>query len=506
MEDGERQHLLNEIAKRDQIIALLEQKVDMLTRRIFGVKSEALDPAQLEMLFGGDEAKKAEAAGGQDDAPAAEEKTPKRRKQRKGGPRLPEHLPVEETVIVPLVVQAAPDEYREIGEEVTERLDYKPARFVRQRSVRKKFVRKEAPLSAPVIAPLPPCLQERCLATPGLIAEVLHRKYTLHQPLYRMAEEFLRLGVDLARQTLCDWTKLAANWLEAIYRHIAEEHHQSGFVQIDETPIHYLEPGCGKARQGYLWTSSIPGGSVLYHWQKGRDQSGIDHLLGMNKTEVAKHKRTIQCDGFSAYPSWAKGKPHITLMGCHAHVRRKFYEAKDQAPRIVAWVLKQLANLYRIEERLRENRAGPALREAVRQSESRPIHQRLKRAIELLAKRRYILRFGAALNYALNQWGHLEVYLSDGRVPIDNNLVENAIRPSKLGARNWMFIGREEAGGKAAVIYTIIENCRRLDINPREYLEDVLTRLPAMTNQETWQMTPVNWQRSRQGKPLRQAA
>lgn len=275
-----------------------------------------------------------------------------------------------------------------------------------------------------------------------------------------------------------------------------------------QTPIRYLDPGGGKTRSGYLWTSNIPGGSVFYHWQTGRDQSGITGLLGVPDAEAAM-PRVIQCDGFSAYPSWARGKPHITLMGCHAHVRRKFFEAKDQSPRLVAWILRQLGHLYQIEKRLRQSASAPVLREAMRASQSAPIHARLKKLFDRLLQRRSILPrslLGAAVRYALNQWNNLTVYLADGRVEIDNNLVENAIRPTKLGAKNWLFIGREEAGEKSAILYTVIENCRRLGTDPRVYLTDVLTRLPAMKIQDAHTLTPANWLRASPSSRVKRAA
>ena len=167
----------------------------------------------------------------------------------------------------------------------------------------------------------------------------------------------------------------------------------------------------------------------------------------------------LQCDGYAVYPSWSKDKPWIQLMGCHSHVRRKFFEATDQSPRLVAWILRQLAHLYQIEKRLRETQAGPALRQAVRAAESSLIHRRLKKAIDKLALRRSILpksKLGKAISYAIH--------------------------------------------------YTIVENCRRLGINPKEYLTDVLTRLPGMLAKDAHTLTQVNWLKSRNGKPERMVA
>ena len=510
MEDEERQKLLDENASLRAEVAQLKQTIDALVRRIFGARSEALDPAQLELLLGPDTSKKAPAAVPADPGPAAEippHQKPARKQPR--APRIPENLPVtEERILEPAEVIAEPGAWRRIGEETREQLHYQRGSFSRIRTVRPKYVRISDPLTKPIIAPLPPSLQDRCIATPALIAEVLDNRFTCHLPYYRQAEMFARLGVNLHRKTLCEWTLLASDWLAIIYREIQYEHWRCTYRQLDETPIDYLEPGHGKTKTGYLWVSNIPGGSVIYHWRKGRDQGGITDLFDSDPSAAA-HPTVIQCDGFSAYPAWAKGKKHVTLMGCHAHVRRKFFEARDQSPRLVGWILRQLAHLYHIEKQLRETQASAVQREAMRASQSRPIHQRLKKLFGRLALRRSILpksNLGKAISYALNQWPNLETYLTDGRVEIDNNLVENAIRPTKLGAKNWLFIGAEHAGEKSAIIYTLVENCRRLGINPRDYLEDVLTRLPGMMASEAASLTPANWLKARSGKVGRAAA
>jgi transposase len=519
MDDAERQHLLDEIAKRDAIIErqaaeiqLLRQAIDALTRRIFGVSSEKLDAAQLELLLDVDAAKKAPAADPADHGPAAEIKDHKKRSQKTRAPRIPDHLPVQREELLPAEVQLEPAAFRRIGEEVREQLGFKPAEFYRIQLVRPKYVRIDTPVAKPVIAPLPQSLQERCIATPGLIAEVIDNRFVCHLPYYRQQEIFARLGVHIHRKTLCDWTLLASDWLAIIHRAIQHEHWRCPYRQIDETPIRYLQPGTGKAQPGYLWTSNIPGGSVFYHWHDGRDAAGLDALFEKQQAPIGQASqelpRIIQCDGYSAYPSWAKDKPWIKLMGCHAHMRRKFFEATEQSPRLVVWILRQIAHLYYIESKLRAARAGPALRQAVRAAESRMIHQRLHKAITQLAKRRILpkSKLGKAIHYALRQWPQLQLFLADGRVEIDNNLVENAIRPTKLGAKNWLFLGNVESGKKCAILYTIVENCRRLGINPREYLEDVLTRLPAMKASDAATLTPANWLAARTAKAARSAA
>ena len=191
----------------------------------------------------------------------------------------------------------------------------------------------------------------------------------------------------------------------------------------------------------------------------------------------------------------------IELAGCWAHVRRKFYEALDQSPRTAGWLMRQIQHLYRIEANLREHRAGPRLRQAVRASQSRSIVERIQRAlVRLKSSGRYLPQslLGQAMDYALGQWPTLEVFLKEGRVEIDNNLVENTIRPTVIGKKNWLFIGDADAGQRSAIIYTVIESCRRRGLDPYAYLRDVLTRLPNMTNWQIPEVTPQAWGRMRQ--------
>jgi hypothetical protein len=203
---------------------------------------------------------------------------------------------------------------------------------------------------------------------------------------------------------------------------------------------------------------------------------------------------TIQCDGYAGYGAFANRRPStITLAGCWAHVRRKFYDALEQTPRTAGWLLRQIQHLYQVEAHLRKHRAGPRLRLAVRAHQSRPIVERLKKAlVRLKAGGRHLPQslLGQAIDYTLGQWPSLEIFLGDGRVEIDNNLVENAIRPTAIGKKNWLFVGAGGAGERSAIVYTVMESCRRRAIDPWAYLRDVLTRLPHLTNQQIGQVTP----------------
>jgi transposase len=470
---------------------LLRQKVDLLVRRMFGASSEKLDPAQLELLqlASGPATQQTPVSQPAQAARATQPRSPK-------AARLPDSLPVVEEVIDPELVKAQPEAWRCIGQEVSEQLDYEPGRFLKRRVVRRKYVHRTQLDSVPVIAPLPACLQERGLAAPGLLAHILVSKYCDHLPLYRQEQIFQqRHGVNLPRQTLARWVELAADWLKPIYEHIRTGVLGGGYVQIDETPIEYLEPGNGKTKLGYLWTSNRPGGDVFYCWHTSRAAECLERIVPVD------FKGTVQCDGYSGYRSFANGrKGTITLAGCWAHARRGFYEAREQAPRVCGWILRQIQNLYRIESVLRDKKAGKVLRQAVRAHQSRPIVERIGRAlVRLKAHGHYLPKslLGQAIDYALGQWSTLQVYLSDGRIELDNNLVENAIRPTAIGKKNWLFIGIADAGQRGAIIYTLIENCRRRGLDPYAYLQDVLTRLPHMTNHQIPEVTPETWCKAR---------
>jgi len=320
---------------------LLREKVNLLLRRVFGASSEQLDPAQLQLLLSGVELV-APAAEPQGQAPTAKAQVQAPRKAKVQ--RLPQNLPVVEEVIDPEPVKAAPEQFRQIGQEVSEQLDYEPARYFCRRVVRRTYVSKAAPDNAPVTAPLPPTLQERCLATPALLAQVVVSKYCDHLPLYRQEQILARRhGINLPRQTLARWVELVAQWLTPVYQQIKTGVMDGGYVQVDETPINYLEPGAGRALKGFLWTGSRPGGDVFFDWHPSRAGTCLDTVVPLN------FKGTVQCDGYDAYSRLAQRSGQvIKLAYCWAHVRRKFDEALEGAPRIAAWMLKQIQLLYRV--------------------------------------------------------------------------------------------------------------------------------------------------------------
>lgn len=499
--------LMQDYAQLKQDNAVLRLKIDAMARKLFGKSSEKLDPEQLQLVFDalqkGDpnsELKKPEASGLNADNSEADEATvtiattkPAKRKKRSLD-ELIEGLPVIDVIIEPEAVKADPGAWRRMGEEVTKLIDYTPGKFNCERIIRPKYVRIEAAHEAPIIGVLP-TLQERCIATPKLIAHTLSNRFELHLPYYRIEQMYARQGVAIPRQTLCGWTGMAHDASALIIKAIKREVFADGYVQIDETPIKYQDPERqGVCGTGYLWVVHNPVRNISYmEWHTGRSTACLESLVPADYTGI------IQCDGYGVYTTFLKSATHsagsIILAGCLAHARRKFFEAKAEGED-PQWVLLQIQKLYQIEAQLREARASPIEVRVRRQDQSALILERIKTKLqELQQSRLHRPRSltGKAISYTLNQWEKLIVYLRDGRVQIDNNLVENTIRPSAIGKKNWLFMGDAKSGERAATFYTLIGNCHRQNINAEEYLTDMLTRLPRATTKTVGQLTPHAW-------------
>jgi transposase len=333
---------------------LLRQKLDALARRIFGRKSEHLDAAQLELLLSGLARERVvETPAPQSQAAS---RTPSVRTTRRI--RTPEDLEVVREVIEPEEVLADPEKWRQISAEVTRRLDFNPAKFFWKETVRPKYLPLEGRELPPLIAPAPAQVADHSLAAPGLLAELLVRKYCDHLPFYRQEQIFWqRHGVFIARQQMAQWTAQSVRLLSGITDALLGELRQSGYAQVDETPVRYQDPELsGRCGQGYLWTALVPGRCVIYQWHASRAAQCLETLLGRD------FAGKLQSDGYSAYPAFAKGKEELKLFGCWAHARRGFYEALEQAPQVAGWILHQIGLLYRWEEELRQTRAGPVER------------------------------------------------------------------------------------------------------------------------------------------------
>jgi len=506
---------------------ILRQKLDAFIRRYFGKKGETLDSHQLQLLLAGLNALEAEPVAPAPAAPAI--KPPQTRAARKPARSgLPENLPIEETVIIPDEVKANPEQFREIEKVVTKELDYKPGCFIMRHYVRVKYVRKEvfqtlnntsealaastasqpaantlsaqSPVAAEpkevLIAPLPNRLVEKGLPGVGLLIYLLLSRFEDHLPFFRLEKIFReRHGVPIARQSMIDWMEQLAFWFAPIYEEMKTQLLAGGYLQADETVIRYLDREVpGHSRQGYFWVYSRPGGDVIFDWQTSRGQQAP-------KAFLKDFKGDLQTDGYEVYQALIKVRAleredkesGLLHFCCWAHARRKFFDAKDHDRR-APWFLRQIGSLYEIEKRLRLVKAGPRLREAVRGAESKMILDRIGKALHRVQPRVLAQsNLGRAISYTLNLWAELTRYADHGKIEIDNNLVENAIRPTAIGKKNFLFIGHPDAGGRSAMIYSILGSCRRRGIDPAKYLADVLKHLPDMKRSEIPSVTPGAW-------------
>jgi transposase len=475
---------------------LLRDKVNLMLARLFDKSSESIDPSQLE-LFDSDAAKKTDAAAPADPGPAAETPAQDTTAAKERAPRKPRdlsHLPVEETVLTSREVAANPGAYRLIERIVTDRLDYQPGRILIQRTVREVHVAKDDPDAAPVKPAAPPSLG--LAATPRFAAYVTASKYCHHRPHYRTEDILLRRhGVRIPRHTLCHSDKVVADTLEPLYKLIHQGLLQTGNLQADETPVRYLDPGKGKTSTGYFWVIHGPRcgikGDILYQWHPSRKAACLDELL-------PDYQGNLQTDAYAGYAAWAGGRDGIDLASCWAHARREFHEALKIGQRLAAGPVAIIAKLYQIETGLRESRATAARRAEIRRQQSTPVLEILKGELLALRQRPEVLpksRLGRAIDYTLALWDRLLLFVDRGEIEIDNNLTENGIRPTAVGKKNWLFVGGETTGQRAAIIYTMVECAKRHGHNPEAWLTDVLERLPAMTNQDDLSvLLPANWQ------------
>jgi transposase len=485
--EADNTRLREENVRLHQENRLLRQKLDQFIRHYFGgQRNEGLDRHQLELLL-----------QGLTNVVTLPTPEPKPVAASRNGVSHPvrrmlaeDKLETHEIVIEPEEVLAnKPEGWKKISEERTSQLDWVAAKIIKRIFIRPRYVKDEQF----AIAPLPPQPIEQGMVGPGLLAQILVSKYEHHLPLYRQEQMFRQqFGVKLSRKTMGSWQRQSLELLMPVYRVIREDLQRGNYLQADETPIRYLDPDVkGKSQHGYFWVYSRPGGDVLFEWRVSRSREGPKDFL-------KNFRGKLQTDGYSAYESLAKELDDLTLIGCWAHARRGFHEALGES-KLAAWFVRQIGLLYAMEKELREKKSGPQLRTAMRSWQSRPVLARLRRAMELVRGRTLPQGLlGQAIDYALKRWDALTRFVDDGVLEIDNNLIENAIRPSAIGKKNWLFIGHPEAGERSAVIYTLLGSCRRQGINPFDYLKDLFTRLPAAKITEIKQFTPAAWAKAKE--------
>jgi transposase len=485
------------------IIQLQDEKIRLLNIRLFGPKGEKLSPAQVQLLFEeasvttGEVVREADLPEAQKQDPLPRVKQP--RPHHPGRERLPEHLERREEII-PCCPEdctcakcGAPRPV--IGYETREELACEPAKFwvrVLKREKRGSHCEEEQGVAT---APAPAQIVPKGKLSTEFILEVLVRKYQLHLPVYRqcaaLAEDH---GIELSRKTLTDAILAAGSLLGAVVRAQRLELLAGGYIQADETtmPCQTGEK-TGRNHRAYVWEFSQPDGIVVFDFQMGRGREGPQEFL-------QGFRGKLQSDGYAAYDKLGED---IVYVGCMAHVRRGFVEAVKLAPLdpLPQEIVARLAELYAVEKEAREGCLGPEARLALRRAQSVPVLAALKtRLVEIRQQIQPGGKLAQACDYAVGQWSRLEEYVRDGRIEIDNNWCEGAIRPLALGRKNWLHVGSPEAGPKIAAIASIVETCRRLDINLRDYLRDVLPKLGQWPITRVGELTPTAWKAAQAAK------
>jgi transposase len=456
---------------------------------MFGRKSErfvGMDPAQLTLALDGmDETIR---KGGTEQISYTRKKPVAEAKKGHGRMPIPAHLRREEITIEP---DNLPEGSKKIGEEITEVMEYKKAEIYVKKYIRPKYV---LPKEGGIInGALPSLPIPKGNAGPSLLSHILIGKYVDHLPLCRQQKQFTRLGVGISEKTLCGWVAASCQLLTPLYEKLMEDVQQSGYIQSDETPIKVLDKDKERdTHKGYYWVYHSPiTKAVCFQYRKGRGRDGPKEFL-------KDFQGAIQADGWQVYDQYEK-RDGITLLGCLAHVRRKFDEAQDNDRPRAEYVLSEIQKLYAIERKAISKGLDYDQRKELRNSESRPVLKALKAWLlenapgsnsKILPKG----RIGKAISYALGMWHRIERYLEDGKYQIDNNWVENSIRPVALGRKNYLFAGSHDAAQRAAMIYSLLATCKKNNVEPTAWLTDVLARIQDQPINRIEDLLPDKWQ------------
>jgi transposase len=481
------------IQQQQDHIEKLKRDVDLLRRYIFGRRRERFvdDPSNQPMLFDlGDAPVPEEAEDSEDDEG---DLASRNRRKGHGRRRLPDHLPRKDIHHIlegdELLCPCCGKPRVKISEEVSEQLEFVPASLFVARHIRHIYACvDEACLESNVVtAPKPPQPIDKGLPGPGLLAYVVASKMADHLPLNRQEDILARTGVHLGRSTLCDWMAHCAQLVSPLYELMHRRVFRSGVLGVDDTPVQVRDEDLDHTRKAYFWPY-YGDGAHPYVWI----DFGTSHSRAGPEEVLRGFDGTLQGDGY--WEDITKAVPSLAeFAGCMAHARRYFERARDSAPtRDVHEALAYIQRLYDVEDQARG--LTPDARVAVRQERSVPILNRFEEWLQ--AKHHSVLpssALGEAVTYAMNQWESLKVFTRDGRVEIDNNRVERAIRYLVLGRCNWLFLGSDNGGQTAAMLYSLVITCKRLRIDPWAYLNDVFTRLPSAGALELRHLLPDRW-------------
>jgi transposase len=488
--------LLAQVTQKDQELKFKELKIEQLTHEMatlkrwrFARRSEQLDSGQRSLLEESID-EDLEAISLEIEALQASPKAARPPKQKPRRVALPAKLPRLEIRHEPeRTVCSCGCRLERIGEDVSEKLDYTPGVFHVERHVRGKWVCRHC--ETLIQAPVPAQVIDKGIPTAGLLAQVLVAKYADHLPLYRQESIFERAGVALPRSTLAQWIGACGVRLQPVAQALQAALLTRTVLHADETPVPMLKPGLGRTHRAYLWsygTSQFdPLPAVVYDFAESRSGHHARSFLGSWSGKLV-------CDDYSGYKAlFERG---VIEIGCMAHARRKFHDLHaNHRSEIAAEALVLFGELYEVEREAREQRLDAIARQRLREMRARPIAGTLR---EWLIRHRLKVPDGSAtakaIEYSLGRWDALTRYLEDGDLPIDNNWVENRIRPVALGRSNWLFAGSLRAGQRAAVVMSLIQSAKLNGHDPYRYLKDVLERLPTQLASRLDELLPHRWQ------------
>jgi len=467
-----KKELIEITQKQAAIIEDMQFQLDQMKRLLFGAKRERFvkdkDESQMTLPFEVEEQAEPEKK--------VEEITYKREKKKRenhpGRIALPAHLPVKEIVLEP---EEDTTGMKCIGQEITDKLDYTPAKLHINRYIRPRFITPEDENlnQQGVIAPLPSFPIEKGIAEAGLLSQIMVDKFVDHLPIYRQIERFKREKIKIPANTINGWQEAVCVLLSPLYEAFKHRVLSQGYLQVDETPIQVLEDSKnGKTHRGYYWIYYSPLEKVVFFdYRHGRSREGPKQLL-------KNFKGYLQTDGYKVYDAF-KDKEDITLLNCMAHARRYFEKALSYNKHNAGFAMEKFQILYAIERTAKEDNYTSKQRHKLRLDKSLPILNELgKWMAEIYKTELPKSPIGEALTYCIPRWDNLMAYLHDGSLEIDNNLAENAIRPIALGRKNYLFAGSERGAERAAMFYSFFGTCKKNDINPYEWLKKVLEIIP----------------------------
>lgn len=480
----------------------VEERMARLLRRYFGPKAERIDPRQMRIDFGeladiGESQIEPEPIEHAREAADDEEGVKPSRQAKKGAhgrKPLPADLPRERIVHEPasdeLCCASCHGDKQRIGEAVTEQLEYAPASFKVIEHVRPMYACKRCQEGV-AIAALPPMPIEKGRPGPGLLAFVLTAKYCDHLPLYRLENIFARQGFSISRSTLCGWIASVCELLAPVFEELKRSVLASRVLHGDDTPVLCLENSQGGGRkQGYLWVYVGDRDEVVYDFTLSRGRDGPNRFL-------EKWRGKLQVDGHTSWEDlFARGD--VVEAGCWAHVRRYFFDAVPSDTARATRMLAMIQRMYAIERQAKDAELDADKRGDLRREETQPILAEIRALLDELAPQALPKSdLGRAIGYANNQWNALARFVDDGELAIDNNSAERGMRDVAVGRKNWLFTGSPEGGKRAALLYSLINSCKLQELDPFEYLRDVIERVSTHPASRVAELTPRGWKAAR---------